>query len=434
MTIKNRYPLLRINNLFDQLQGSRYFSKIELHFGYHQIRVREEDIPKTAFRTSKIEVVKNWKPLETPIEIRWFLRLAGYYRRFIANFLKISKRLTLLTEKDMIFEWGDEQENTFQTLKDILCDASILALPEGPNDFVVYCVASNQGFSYVLMQRNKWYLLLKSGDTTKIFNDYDCEIRYHPGKANGMADALSRNEWMKLRRVRVMSMTIHSSIKSRTLEVKITTQAWNVLRSKLCTKRNVEYPLLGQKLEKASLLDRSSSRRLLTRLFRSRKDSKLHEIARKAMLKIGSFEIVERIDHVAYQLCLLQELIGIHDTFHVSTLKKCLADVNLYVPLEEIKNDNELRFVEEPIEIMDRKVKKLKQSCIPIVKLRWNSQQGPGFSWECEDEMKRKFQAYKTPFRRSRMIKEHEISHRCSSERVERGWRRTCVILDKKMI
>ncbi|GJX98091.1 hypothetical protein Tco_0355110 [Tanacetum coccineum] len=175
--------------------------------------------------------------------------------------------------------------------------------------------------------------------------------------------------------------------------------------------RNVEYPLLGQKLEKASLLDRRSSRRLLTRLFRLRKDSKLHEIARKAMLKIG-----------------------IHDTFHVSTMKKCLADGNLHVPLEEIKNDNELRFVEEPIEIMDRKVKKLKQIRIPIVKVRWNSQQGPKFSWECEDEMKRKFQAYKTPFGRSRMIKEHEISHRCSSERVERGWRRTCVILDKKMI
>ncbi|GKA78305.1 putative reverse transcriptase domain-containing protein [Tanacetum coccineum] len=161
---------------------------------------------------------------------------------------------------------------------------------------------------------------------------------------------------------------------------------------------NVEYPLLGQKLEKASLLDQISSRRLLTRLYRSRKHSKLHEIARKDMLTIG-----------------------IHDTFPVSNLKKCLTDVNLHVPLEEIKNDNELRFVEESIEIMDRKVKKLKQSRIPIVKVRWNSQRGPEFSWECEDEMKRKCQAYKTPFGRSRMIKEHKISHRCSCERVVRG-------------
>ncbi|GJR89423.1 putative reverse transcriptase domain-containing protein, partial [Tanacetum coccineum] len=243
LTIKNCYPLPRIDDLFDQLQGSRYFSKIDLRSGYHQLRVREEDIPKTAFRTryghfeftvmpfgltnalavfmdlmnrvcksyldkfviifiddiliyskskeehevdlklilellekeklfekflkcefwlqevcffghvvnskgihvdpSKIEAVKNWKPPKTPTEIRSFLGLAGYYRRFIANFSKIVKPLTLLTQKDKKFEWGDEQKNAFQTLKDMLCDASILALPEGANDFVVYCDASN---------------------------------------------------------------------------------------------------------------------------------------------------------------------------------------------------------------------------------------------------------------------------------------------------
>ncbi|GKC94656.1 putative reverse transcriptase domain-containing protein, partial [Tanacetum coccineum] len=127
LTIKNRYPLPMIDDLFDQLQGSRYFSKIDLHSGYHQLRVRKEDIPKTAFRT----------------------------RQFIANFLKIAKPLTLLTQKDKKFEFGNEQENAFQTLKDMLCDALILALPEGPNDFVVYCDSSNQGFGCVLMRRYK---------------------------------------------------------------------------------------------------------------------------------------------------------------------------------------------------------------------------------------------------------------------------------------
>ncbi|GKD60045.1 putative reverse transcriptase domain-containing protein [Tanacetum coccineum] len=82
---------------------------------------------------------------------------------------------------------------------------------------------------------------------------------------------------------------------------------------------------------------------------------------------------------------------GIHDTFHVSNLKKCLADVNLHVPLEEIKIDYKLRFVEEPIKIMDREVKKLKRSWIPIVKVCWNSRRGPEFTWEREDEMKRKY-------------------------------------------
>ncbi|GKC43879.1 putative reverse transcriptase domain-containing protein [Tanacetum coccineum] len=104
---------------------------------------------------SKIEAVKNWKPPKTPTEIRSFLGLAGYYRRFIVNFSKIAKPLTLLTQKDKKFEWGNEQENAFQTMKNMLCDALILALPEGADDFVVYCDASNQGFGCVLMQRNK---------------------------------------------------------------------------------------------------------------------------------------------------------------------------------------------------------------------------------------------------------------------------------------
>ncbi|GJU50456.1 putative reverse transcriptase domain-containing protein [Tanacetum coccineum] len=92
---------------------------------------------------------------------------------------------------------------------------------------------------------------------------------------------------------------------------------------------------------------------------------------------VGPFEVVERMGPVAYRLCLPQELVGIHDMFYVSNLKKCLADVNLHVPLEEIKIDKGLRFVEEPIKVMDRKVKKLKQSKIPIVKIRWNSRRGP---------------------------------------------------------
>ncbi|GJY99621.1 reverse transcriptase domain-containing protein [Tanacetum coccineum] len=97
---------------------------------------------------------------------------------------------------------------------------------------------------------------------------------------------------------------------------------------------------------------------------------------------VGPFEIIERAGPVAYRLRLPQELVGVHDTFHVSNLKKCLAEVNLYVPLEEIKIDDKLCFVEEPIEIMDREVKKLKRSWIPIVKVCWNSRQGTKFTWE----------------------------------------------------
>nr|GEX02964.1 retrotransposon protein, putative, Ty3-gypsy subclass [Tanacetum cinerariifolium] len=313
LTVKNRYPFPRIDDLFDQLQGLRYFSKIDLRSGYHQLRVREEDISKTAFRTryrhfeftvmpfgltdpptifmdlmnrvlnskgihvnpSKIEVVKNWTPPKSPTEIRSFLGLAGYYRRFIVNFLKITKPLTPLTQKNKKFEWGDEHEITFQMLKDMLCDALILALPEGADDFVVYCDASNQGFGCVLMQRNKVIAyasrqlkIHKKNYTThdlelgavvfalkiwrhylygtksiiytdhkslqhifyqkelnmcqrqliELFSDYDYEIRYHPRKANLVADALSMKERLKPRRARAMSMTIYSNIKTRILE------------------------------------------------------------------------------------------------------------------------------------------------------------------------------------------------------------------------
>ncbi|GKC77631.1 putative reverse transcriptase domain-containing protein, partial [Tanacetum coccineum] len=103
----------------------------------------------------------------------------------------------------------------------------------------------------------------------------------------------------------------------------------------------------------------------------------------------GPFEILERISPVAYRLRFPEELIGVHDTFHVSNLKKCLRNANLHVPLNEIKIDKTLRFVEEPVEIMDREVKSLKRSRIPLMKVRWNSKRGPEFTWEREDDSSR---------------------------------------------
>ncbi|GKC95121.1 putative reverse transcriptase domain-containing protein [Tanacetum coccineum] len=106
---------------------------------------------------------------------------------------------------------------------------------------------------------------------------------------------------------------------------------------------------------------------------------------------VGPFEILERIGPVAYRLRLPEELSGVHDTFHVSNLKKCLADASLHVSLDEIKVDKTLRFVEEPVEIMDREVKRLKRSRISLMKVCWNSKRGPEFTWEHEDYMKSKY-------------------------------------------
>ncbi|GKA14955.1 putative reverse transcriptase domain-containing protein [Tanacetum coccineum] len=268
LTIKNRYPLPRIDDLFDQLQGSQYFSKIDLRSGYHKLRVHEDDIPKTAFRTryghfeftvmpfsltnapatreeheehlglvlellkkermyakfskysSKIEVVKSWEAPRTPSEVRSFLGLAGYYRRFIENFDKIVKPLTILTQKSKTFDWGEEQENAFQTLKDKLCNAPVLALPDRPKDFVLKIHEKNYtthdlklgavvfalkiwrhylyGIKSVIYTNHKSLqhifsqkeLNMRQHRWIELFSDYDCEIRYHPGKANVVANAL----------------------------------------------------------------------------------------------------------------------------------------------------------------------------------------------------------------------------------------------------
>ncbi|GJY95027.1 putative reverse transcriptase domain-containing protein [Tanacetum coccineum] len=110
-----------------------------------------------------------------------------------------------------------EQEEAFQTLKNNLCDAPILSLPDGVEDFVVYCDASNQGLGCVLMQRNKKELNMRQRRWIELFSDYECEIRYHPGKANVVADALSRKERVKPKRVRAMAMTIQSRVKGMIL-------------------------------------------------------------------------------------------------------------------------------------------------------------------------------------------------------------------------
>ncbi|GJZ83121.1 putative reverse transcriptase domain-containing protein [Tanacetum coccineum] len=219
LTMKNRYPLPRIDDLFDQLQGSSVYSKIDLRSGYHQLRVREEDVPETVFRTRY-----------------------GHYEFQVMPFGLTNAHA------------GDKQETAFQSLKNKLYSAPILALPQGTENFIVYCDASHKGLGAVLMQNEKaiayasrqlkiheknytthdlelgavvfalkiWrhylygtkctmftdhmslqYILdqkelnMRQCRWLELLSDYDCEIRYHPGKENVVADALSRKERIK---------------------------------------------------------------------------------------------------------------------------------------------------------------------------------------------------------------------------------------------
>ncbi|GKC34365.1 hypothetical protein Tco_1046749 [Tanacetum coccineum] len=106
---------------------------------------------------------------------------------------------------------------------------------------------------------------------------------------------------------------------------------------------------------------------------------------------IGPFKVLDKVETIAYRLKLQQQLSKVHNTFHVSNLKKCLSDESLVIPLDEIQIDDKLHFVEEPVEIVDRQVKRLKQNNIPIVKVRWNSRRGLEFTWECKNQFRSKY-------------------------------------------
>ncbi|GJT88148.1 putative reverse transcriptase domain-containing protein [Tanacetum coccineum] len=424
LAIKNLYPLPRIDDLFDQLQGSQYFSKIDLRFGYHQLRVHEDDIPKTTFRTRYGHFEFTVMPFGLTNAPAVFMDLMNRTREeheeqlgLVLGLLKkerlyakFSKCEFWLQEVQFLrhvingngihvdpskIKAGEEEENTFQTLKDKLCNAPVLALPNGPEDFVVYFDASGLGLGCVLMQRDK---------------------------ANVVADALSRKEQAKPKRVRAMNMTLQLSIKDRILAAQkeatdkseglqrgidemielrndgalyYLDQIWVPLKGDVRTlimdeankSKYYVYPRadkmyyelrdrywwLGMKKDivvyvRPELVQETTEKisQIKDRLKAARDHQKSYADKRRKPLEfsvgdyvllkvspwkgvvhfgkkgklvprfVGPFKIIEKVGPVAYRLDLPKELDGVHDTFHVSNLKKCLADPTLQVPLDEI--------------------------------------------------------------------------------------------------
>nr|GEU41667.1 putative reverse transcriptase domain-containing protein [Tanacetum cinerariifolium] len=382
LTIKNRYPLPRIDDLFDQLQGLQYFSKLDLRSVYHQLRVHEDDIPKNVFRTryghfkfivmpfgltnaqvvfmdlmnrvcrphldkfvivfiddilvySKtweehevylglvLELIKKEKLYAKSSKCEFWLREVQFFGHVIngdgihvnpskVEAVKNWKSPRTLSET---FDWGEEQENAFQTLKGKLYDAPVLALLDGIKYFVVYCDASGLGLGCVLMQRG-----LQRGLDELIDIRSDGAL-YYLGADKMYYDLRDRYWW------------------------------------------------LGMKKDIAVYIK--------DRLKATRDRQKCYADKRKKPLEFS-------VGLVAYKLDFPEELDGVHDTFHVLN-PKCLADPTLQVPLDEIQVDTKLNFMEEPVEILEREFKKLKQSRISIVKVWWNSKRRPEFMWERED-------------------------------------------------
>nr|GEY95486.1 hypothetical protein [Tanacetum cinerariifolium] len=208
LAIKNRYPLPRIDDLFDQLQGTRYghYEFQVMPFGltnapaiFIDLMNREEHEEHLGII---LELLQKEKLYAKFSKCKFWLDFVKFHGHVINSqgvhvdpakgFSLIVKPLTKLTQKNKTYEWVEEEEESFQLLKDKLCSAPILALPEGSEDFVVYCDASLKGYGAVLMQREK--VIAYASRWIELLSDYDCEIRYHPGKANVVADALSRKE------------------------------------------------------------------------------------------------------------------------------------------------------------------------------------------------------------------------------------------------
>nr|GEX29192.1 hypothetical protein [Tanacetum cinerariifolium] len=435
LTVKNRYPLPRINDLFDQLQGSSVYSKIDLRSGYHQLRVQEQDVLKTSFRTryghyefrvipfgmtnahavqflghvidsqgiyvdpAKIESIKDWASPKTPTEIRQFLGLVG--------FSKIAKTMTKLTQKGVKFDWGEKQEAAFQLLKQNLCSAPILALPEGSEDFMVYCDASHKGLGAVLMQREKklrtkklepqadgtlclngksWLPCYGDLRTVIMHESHKSKYSIHPG-FDKMYQDIKRLYWwpnMKADIATYVSKCLtcakvkakHQKPSGLLVQPKIPEWKWDNITMDFVTKlpkSSQGYDtiwVIADRLTKSAIfvpmretdpiekLARMYLKEGYAQGFALEESSTFWKTGEAKRRYVGPFKVLDKVGTVAYKLELSQKLNRVHNTFHVSNLKKFHADEPLAVLLDGLHFDDKLHFVEEPVETMDREAKR----------------------------------------------------------------------------
>ncbi|GJV05016.1 putative reverse transcriptase domain-containing protein [Tanacetum coccineum] len=437
LTIKNRYLLPRIDDLFDQLQGSRVYSKIDLRSGYHQLIVHEEDISKTTFRTRYGHYEFQVMPFGLTNAPAVFMDLMNrvckpYLDRFVIvsidDILIYSKSikeheghlkliLNLLKKEELyakfskckfwlskvqflghvidsegihvdpakieaIKDWAspktpteihqflEKEEAAFQLLKQKLCSAPILALPEGSENFMVYCDACISVWARFDWPEEKVQISLPASPPTQVtrknYTTYDLElvakVKIEYQKPSGLLVQLEIPQW-----------------KWENITMDFVTK---LPRTALARQR------FGQ-LTGLEIIHETTER-----IVQIKSHIQAARVCQKSYANISRKPLEFQVgDKVIRNRCLSSRTsrevgVEVHSQNGLlSKLKKCIADEPLAIPLDEIQVDDKLNFIEEPVEIMDREVKRLKQSRIPIVKVRWNSKRGPEFTWEREDQM-----------------------------------------------
>ncbi|GKA37451.1 putative reverse transcriptase domain-containing protein [Tanacetum coccineum] len=441
LTVKNRYPLPRIDDLFDQLQGSSVYSKIDLRSGYHQLRVREEDLPKTTFRTRyghyEFQVMRfgltNAHAVFMDL-MNWMCKpyLDKFVIVFIDNILIYSKNQQdheeHLKKEELYAKFSKYEARKTENFKTEDVEGMIKKLE--PRADRTLCLENRNRltkFAHFLpiKETNKierlTRLYLKEAVSrheiqVSIFSDYDSRFTsrfwqslqealgtrldmsfaYHPqtdGQSKRTIHTLE-NCWDRHLPIVEFSYNnyYHTSIKAAPFEALYGQKC----RSPVCWAEVGDIQLTGLEIvhettEKIiQIISRIQATRDRYKCYADVRRKPLEfKIGEKVMLKvspwkgvirfgkrgqlnlgyIGPFKVLARVGPVAYRLELPQQLSRVRSTFHVSNLKKRLSDESLMILLDEIQIDDKLHFVEEPVEIMDREVKRLKQSRIPIIKV-----------------------------------------------------------------
>nr|GEV01047.1 putative reverse transcriptase domain-containing protein [Tanacetum cinerariifolium] len=417
-----------LSKQLQELTDKGFIRPSSSHWGAPVLFVKKKDGSGIHVDPAKIESIKDWASPKMPTKICQFLGLAGYYRRFIEGFSKIAKSMTKLTQKGIKFDWGEKEENAFQIIKKKLCSAPILSLPEGSKDFVVYCDASHKGLGsekmYQDMKKLYWWPNMKADIATYVSKCLTCaKVKAEHQRPSGLLKALGTNLDMSIAyhleidgksertiqtleemlRVCVIDFgkgwvkhfplvefsynnSYHASIKVAPYEE--TTEKIILIKQRIQAARDRQKSYVNRKRKP---MEFNVGDRVMLKVSPWKGVVRFIKRGKLNPRYIGPFKVLAKVGDVAYRLELPQELSRVHHTFHVLNLKKCYTDEPLAMSLEGVHIDETLQFVEEPVEIMEREIKRLKRSRIPLVKVRLNSRRGPEFTWKREDSFKLKY-------------------------------------------